>query len=104
MSAAARQIASSSGTRLPAFRRMAPFNSTYVHIFQLPTNRQRRFSQPLELRRKDLLRDRRGIPRQRSLGGRVIEIARDDVNMQVRDDVSQQHVVHMTRAEDALDH
>jgi hypothetical protein len=61
-------------------------------------------SQLLELLGKDRIRDRRWIPWQRSLGGRVIQIPRYDMNMEVRHDVAKQQVVHVTRPEDTLDH
>jgi hypothetical protein len=64
---------------------------------------RRGLSEPLELFSKELVGDRRGSPWQWSLWGWVIEIAWHDMNMQVRHDIAQQQVVHMTGAEDALD-
>jgi hypothetical protein len=65
--------------------------------------RRRSLFEPLESILEDVIRDWRRVPRQRSLGGRVVEIAWDDVNVQVRRDIAQEQVVHVTRHEGPFD-
>src|SRR5262249_6833896 len=43
------------------------------------------------------------VPRQRSLGRGIIEVTRNDVHMEVRDDITEQLVVDMTRLANAFD-
>ena len=45
-----------------------------------------------------------GIPRQGALRRRVIQIPWHDVDMEMRHDVAEQHVVHVARTEHLLDH
>ena len=63
----------------------------------------RRIPQLPESRRKEFLRDRRWIPGQRLLGRGIIEVPRNDMNVEVRHDIPEQQIVHMTGLEHAFD-
>ena len=68
-----------------------------------PRPGRRRIPQLAESRRKEFLRDRRCIPRQRPLGRGIIEVPRNYMNVEVRHDIAEQQIVEMTGFENAFD-